>query len=105
MAKAKVIHSEDSCMIKFLGNKSNPEPSCGIIKFPGGQMEVSRTTDGEYWAHISVDASSNITDSRIDYDYETYNKTGGSIPPIPEQQGVEHIAIKVAVATNKGVKQ
>ncbi len=26
-----------------------------IIHFPGGSVEISRTTEGDYWAHVAVD--------------------------------------------------
>ena len=96
MARAKVVHSDDACTIIFKGNKANPEPSTGIIKFPGGHVEVSRTSDGQYWAHISrknIDAEAgSITDSRIDYPYELGEH---GIPSIPDQDQIEHIAIKI----------
>lgn len=41
--------------IALLGDKSKKiESSQHIIEFPGGAIEVSRTTDGKYWAHIIV---------------------------------------------------
>lgn len=41
--------------IRLLGDKSiRPEPAQHIIEFPGGAIEVSRTTEGNYWAHILV---------------------------------------------------
>ena len=95
MAKIKVVHSVDACTIIFKGNPSTPEPSTGIIKFPGGHVEVSRTSNGEYWAHIEADEPSNIVDSRIDYDHEGYTKSNGIIPPIPLFEHIQHIAVKV----------
>ncbi|MBY6243878.1 hypothetical protein [Methylosinus sp. Sm6] len=42
--------------IELLGDKmKRPEPAQHIIEFPGGAIEVSRTTDGLYWAHIIVE--------------------------------------------------
>lgn len=41
--------------IELLGDKhKRPEPAQHIIEFPGGAIEVSRTSDGNYWAHIIV---------------------------------------------------
>ena len=54
MARCKVVHSEDTVMVEFKGDKRNPEPSMAVIKFPGGHVEVSRTSDGKYWAHVEV---------------------------------------------------
>lgn len=65
--------------ITLLGNRSKPESAQHIIEFPGGAIELSRTTDGNYWAHIIVNrvkvvddtkglysAYGEIIDSRID---------------------------------------
>jgi hypothetical protein len=41
--------------IELLGDKTQrPEPAQHVIEFPGGAIEVSRTSDGNYWAHIIV---------------------------------------------------
>ncbi|MHB1265894.1 MAG: hypothetical protein ACYC1S_16015, partial [Gemmatimonadaceae bacterium] len=41
--------------IELLGDRmKRPEPAQHIIEFPGGAVEVSRTSDGSYWAHIIV---------------------------------------------------
>jgi len=96
MAKAKVVHSKDACTIIFTGEKTNPEPTTGIIKFPGGIIEVSRTTDGSYWAHLSItkpekDFRSAIIDSRIDYNFNSKL----NIISIPNEANVEHIALRI----------
>lgn len=95
MARSKVVHSKDATTIILKGNKRNPEPSTSVIKFPGGHVEVSRTTDGEYWAHIAVDKAANIKDSRIDYDHEGYTKSGGKIPSVPHEEHIVHVAVRV----------
>lgn len=42
-------------LIQLLGDKTKkPEPAQHIIEFPGGAIEVSRTSDGYYWAHIII---------------------------------------------------
>ena len=41
--------------VELLGDKTKrPEPAEHIIEFPGGAIEVSRTSSGDYWAHIIV---------------------------------------------------
>lgn len=41
--------------IELLGDKQKrPESAEHIIEFPGGAIEVARTSDGNYWAHIIV---------------------------------------------------
>lgn len=101
MARGKVVHSEDACTIIFKGNPKSPEPSTGIIKFPGGHVEVSRTSDGSYWAHVSVNNAANIVASRIDYNHEEWCASQGAIPPIPGEGAIEKMAIKVANSTQR----
>jgi hypothetical protein len=49
--------------ITLLGDKTKrPESSQHIIEFPGGAIELSRTTDGYYWAHIIVNRGQPIDD-------------------------------------------
>lgn len=65
--------------IKLLGDKARPESAQHIIEFPGGAVEISRTSDGDYWAHIIVNhgfgdgdtdgisgAQGHVVDARID---------------------------------------
>ena len=97
MAKALVTHSQNACTINLKGDKfKNPEPETCVIKFPGGHVEVSRTTDGNYWMHLSVDNPKNVIDSRIDYDFEGYSKAEVKIPSIPHEEHIQHIAVMVA---------
>lgn len=58
------------------GNVAEPEPGEFYIHFPGGQIGVSRCSDGSYWAHLNLEdekedgsgreKKSNIIDTRID---------------------------------------
>jgi hypothetical protein len=79
MARAQVTHSIDAVQITFRGDKRQPEPSTAVIQFPGGHVEVSRCSDGTYWAHITVVAPQNTVASRVDYDYEGYS--AGAVRP------------------------
>lgn len=95
MARAQVVHSQDAVTVIFEGNKDiEAEPSTGIIKFPGGFVEVSRTGD-KYWAHIYQDETKPIADSRIDYNFEGYTATNGSIPDVPHADKIKHIAVLI----------
>jgi len=95
MARHKVVHSSDGCTILIEGDKRRPEPSTAVIKFPGGHVEVSRTSEGNYWVHTQVYDAANIIDSRVDYNYEQWKASGGSIPAIPGQGAIQKIAILV----------
>jgi hypothetical protein len=91
MAKATVVHSDDAATIIFKGDRRRPEPSTGIIKFPGGHVEVTRCSDNTYWAHIAVCDGVNIVDSRVD-------RAGrpGSVQDMPDAAAINHIALRVA---------
>lgn len=90
--------------ISLLGNKKKPESAQHIIEFPGGAVEVSRTEDGRYWAHIIVNRKSEIDDcdglmgavgtiegSRIDYEWPA----NPNVIEIPNQNGVQQIAVLI----------
>lgn len=40
--------------VRLEGNPKKPEPEHFRIVFPGGDMEVARTTDNDYWIHVRV---------------------------------------------------
>jgi len=92
MARARIVHSDDAVTIIFNGDRKSPEPSTGIIKFPGGHVEVTRCSDGTYWAHVAVVDGVNIVDSRIDH----LAKSSWYIQDIPNAESVNHIAIRIA---------
>lgn len=94
MARAKVTHSEDAVQITFKGDKRNPEPSTGVIQFPGGHIEVSRCSDGSYWAHVEVVDPKNIVSSRIDYSHGAQMELH-AIPEVPRANEVKHIAVRI----------
>ena len=91
MARAKVTHSADAVQITFNGDRRNPEPSTGVIKFPGGHVEVTRCSDGTYWAHIAVVDGANIIDGRIDRGGQ-----GEAVEDMGNAVSVNHIAIRIS---------
>ena len=100
----RIVKSEDATMLVIEGDKRNPEPISAIIKFPGGHVEVTRTTTGDYWCHFQRTLDSNtetgdragsIVDSRIDYTPEAWRANGCAIPPIPAHADIQHIAVRV----------
>lgn len=63
--------------VRLLGDKRQPEPEEFRVAFPGGSISVTRTTDGDYWAHVVVNhpgatfhdpdsPSGSIADGRVD---------------------------------------
>lgn len=49
-------------LIQLLGDKKRPESAQHIIEFPGGAIELSRTSDGNYWAHIIINRGQVVED-------------------------------------------
>lgn len=86
--------------ITLLGDKNRPESAQHVIEFPGGAIEVSRTTTGEYWAHIHINRD--WKDSDMEGVHGAMGEVVGSriatpdgIKPIPEQAGVSQIAVLI----------
>lgn len=40
--------------VKLAGSRKNPEPIHFRVMFPGGDVDIVRTTDDDYWIHIRV---------------------------------------------------
>jgi len=92
--------------IDLLGDKTKrPEPAQHIIEFPGGAVEVSRTTEGSYWAHILIhrgqpideaqgfqSVQGQVVDSRIGRSYP------GGVSGIEHEGEVEQIAVLISPA-------
>lgn len=48
----------------LLGDKAKKvEASTHVIEFPGGAVEVSRTTDNKYWVHVHVNRNQVVDDA------------------------------------------
>lgn len=92
--------------IQLLGDKmTRPEPATHIIEFPGGAIELSRTSDDKYWAHIIVNRDfalgpdaegmvsslGEIVGSRIDYEFPA----DPNIVDVPKANMVRQIAILI----------
>lgn len=91
MARAQVTHSTDAVQITFDGDRRRPEPSTGVIKFPGGHIEVSRCTDGTYWAHVAMVSGANVVEGRIDRDGRAQ-----AVESMAEANQINHIAIRIS---------
>jgi hypothetical protein len=47
--------------IRLQGDPSiRPEPVHVRVVFPGGDVDVVRTTDGDYWVHVRVDSAQDV---------------------------------------------
>lgn len=45
---------EDVLGVELKGNPDQPEPIHFRVSFPGGDVDIVRTTDNQYWAHFRV---------------------------------------------------
>ena len=93
--------------IELLGDKTKrPEPAQHIIEFPGGAIELSRTNDGNYWAHILINQQfmdndfngmhnryGEIVDSRI--------TTDGDVVYITDYPNITQIAVLIKPVLEK----
>ncbi len=62
--------------VRLEGNPKKPEPTHFRVAFPGGDLEVTRTTVGDYWVHVRVNKAgdahgphehvASLTDARLD---------------------------------------
>lgn len=52
--------------IRLMGDRRNPEPEHVRIMFPGGEVEVVRTTDDDYWVHVRVETELDVREERAD---------------------------------------
>jgi hypothetical protein len=89
-------------LIQLFGDKTKKlESSEHIIEFPGGAVEVARTSDGNYWAHIIINRGEVLDDcdglcskkgtvigSRID-------RSTGKIEELEDFEDIRQIAVLV----------
>ena len=51
----KIVSMGDSVLgVKLEGNPQKPEPIHFRATFPGGDVDIVRTTDNKYWIHVRV---------------------------------------------------
>ena len=108
--------------VELEGNPNKPEPIHFRVMFPGGDVDIVRTTDNDYWVHLRVDRPQDgsdperidwgrIVDARVDSlkqhasSTKLYLKQGDKFVPIEEAleddilQGlISHLAVRVKVS-------
>lgn len=97
MAKIKVHHDSQACTLVFKGNPKNPEPQSGIIKFPGGFVEVTRTTDNKYWAHLYIDEKGEALANRLNYTLEKQREVDSKNLEIPYPACIQKMSLKIGI--------
>jgi len=90
---------------RLLGDPSMKlEKPYTIIKFPGGSVEVTRTTDGDYWVHVAVsqdfpsDPVARIVDARLDAKARYADEINEMLKSEVMLGDVEHIAFLVSAS-------
>lgn len=90
------------------GDRRNPEPESFRVAFPGGDVDVVRTTDGEYWIHVRVNSADDarvsdgelvegrLVDARLDVRGKHASETDAGDFADP---GLYHLAVRVARAS------
>lgn len=82
-----------------------PEKPHTIIGFPGGDVEIARTEDGDYWVHVAVRTdhrgdgaplpAGRIIRARIDAEARYADAANAALNDEIEEGGVTHIAFLV----------
>ncbi len=97
------------------GDKNRqPEPEYFRVVFPGGDVDVVRTTDDEYWVHIRVNRPEDcvveelnavpgkLVDARLDIEGKhTSNANVGDFA----DPGLYHLAVRVARPAKAAAKK
>ncbi len=90
--------------VELKGDKRNPEPTYFRVVLPFGDVDIARTSDGEYWVHVRVNRPTDsqfekgetvaglIRDARVDAN----DKHGGEIDAsVLANPNLNHVAIRV----------
>lgn len=95
----------DALQVRLLGDRTQPEPSTFLVKFPGGDVEVSRTSDGNYWVHVRAGSPADsevieglalpgdLAQARVDYAAPDGEVTSGE--EIGFKPTARHVAVLV----------
>lgn len=98
---------DDAAMVVITGNPRNQEPTHVRIIFPGGEVEVTRASNGpgaDYWCHIRVvhrkddevvvdgEKPAHVTDARIDLKNKHASESNAGDLHDPEMY---HLAVRV----------
>lgn len=91
--------------IRLAGDRRNPEPTYVRVMFPGGDVDVVRTSDGHYWVHVRVNRKDSpglglvegavegrLVDARLDITgkHASETSTGDFADP-----GLYHLAVRI----------
>lgn len=96
--------------ITLKGKKTDPEPLHLRVRFPGGEFEITRTSDDDYWLHVYANNEAaqgydsgavmgEIREGRLDTHDATVNLGPGGMDLLDEH--VYHLAFRVGKRTRK----
>jgi len=92
----------------YRGKKTKREPEHHEFIFPGGNINIQRTSDDDYWVHIVVNKGQvlddipsrskpgKFVDSRVDLLFEETQQQ--SVIPINNVENAGHIAVRISTA-------
>lgn len=96
--------------VHLKGDRRNPEPESFRVVFPGGDVDVVRTSDDEYWVHVRVNRPEDcvveemdrvpgrLVDGRLDIsDRHSSEVDAGDF----DNPNLYHLAVRVAVEESK----
>lgn len=79
-----------------------------IVLFPGGDVEIARTSDGDYWVHVAVrgdpgQPTGRITRARLDHRARYNNEGNAALQSAIDAEDVEHVAFLVTPPMSRGI--
>ena len=77
--------------VRLEGDPQKPEPIHFRVQFPGGDIDIVRTADNEYWIHLRVE-NGTISDARLDIHGKPASETDVGDFNDP---GLYHVALRV----------
>jgi len=88
---------ENTLGIDLEGNPNKPEPDNFAVKFRGGEVQIVRTEDNDYWIHVIAYSSDSSNGERCD-NREIGAITDSRVNVLPRSEGgmISHIAVKVS---------
>jgi hypothetical protein len=66
-----------------------------IIGFPGGDVEISRTSEGNYWVHVAIRDEGQLLDVRLNATHRYCMSSNAALRLEIDRGDVEHIAFLV----------
>ena len=83
--------------VRLVGDIKNPEYDLFLVKFPGGEVEITRTQDGDYWVHVIANCPNMSDGTMSDVKSRVGAITDSRAHILPSSNGkVSDIAVRVS---------